>query len=88
MKKQPEPELPFPPPRRFIPEILAKAAVARKPTTPSGHRVKFTLTLFLRRETAEALSGLAVLHYDGDFDVISRVTGQPCEWVVPSGTLD
>jgi hypothetical protein len=29
-----------------------KAAVARKPTTPSEHRVKFALTLFLRRETA------------------------------------
>ena len=32
--------------------------------------------------------GLAVLHYDGDFDLISRVTGQPCEWVVPAGTVD
>jgi hypothetical protein len=33
-------------------------------------------------------SGLAVLHYDADFDVIARVTGQPCEWVVPAGTID
>ena len=33
-------------------------------------------------------SGLAVLHYDADFDLISRVTGQPCEWVVPAGTID
>ena len=32
--------------------------------------------------------GLAVLHYDGDFDLISRVTGQPCEWVVPAGSVD
>ena len=32
-------------------------------------------------------SGLAVLHYDADFDLIARVTGQPCEWVVPSGTV-
>jgi len=36
---------------------------------------------------AEA-SGLAVLHYDADFDLIARVTGQPCEWVVPAGTID
>jgi predicted nucleic acid-binding protein len=33
-------------------------------------------------------SGLAVVHYDADFDVIARVTGQPCEWVVPAGTID
>ena len=33
-------------------------------------------------------SGLAVLHYDADFDVIARVTGQPCEWVAPAGTID
>jgi predicted nucleic acid-binding protein len=33
-------------------------------------------------------NGLAVLHYDGDFDLIARVTGQPCQWVVPAGTVD
>lgn len=33
-------------------------------------------------------SGLAVLHYDADFDVIARVTGQPCEWVAPAGAID
>ena len=33
-------------------------------------------------------SGLILLHYDGDFDLISRVTGQPSEWVVPAGTVD
>ena len=33
-------------------------------------------------------NGLAVLHYDADFDLIARVTGQPCAWVVPAGTID
>ena len=33
-------------------------------------------------------SGLAVLHYDADFDLITGVTGQPCEWVVPAGSID
>jgi predicted nucleic acid-binding protein len=33
-------------------------------------------------------NGLAVLHYDADFEVIARVTGQACEWVVPAGTID
>ncbi|HTA06507.1 MAG TPA: PIN domain-containing protein [Solirubrobacteraceae bacterium] len=36
---------------------------------------------------AEA-TGLAVLHYDSDFERISDVTGQTCEWVVPCGSID
>lgn len=28
-----------------------------------------------------------VLHYDADFDRIAAVTGQPCQWVVPAGTV-
>jgi predicted nucleic acid-binding protein len=31
---------------------------------------------------------LAVLHYDADFDRIAAVTGQPCDWVVPAGSVD
>ena len=33
-------------------------------------------------------AGLTVLHYDGDFDVIAALTGQPAEWVVPRGSVD
>jgi predicted nucleic acid-binding protein len=33
-------------------------------------------------------SGLAVLHYDTEFDVIARVTGQPCTGVVSAGSID
>jgi predicted nucleic acid-binding protein len=32
--------------------------------------------------------GYAVLHYDSDFDLIASVTGQPCQWVVPAGSVD
>lgn len=31
---------------------------------------------------------LTVLHYDADFDLISAVTGQPCQWVVASGVIE
>lgn len=31
---------------------------------------------------------LTLLHYDGDFELISDVTGQPAEWVVPRGSID
>ncbi len=33
-------------------------------------------------------AGLAVLHYDSDFDLIASVTSQPTEWVVPRGSID
>lgn len=36
---------------------------------------------------AEALD-IAVLHYDGDFDLIASVTGQRCTWVVPAGSVE
>jgi predicted nucleic acid-binding protein len=32
--------------------------------------------------------GATVLHYDGDFDMIASVTGQPMQWVAPAGTAD
>ncbi|MGW2043616.1 PIN domain-containing protein [Streptomyces sp. NPDC001858] len=37
--------------------------------------------------TAER-AGATVLHYDGDYDMIAGVTGQPTRWVVPPGTAD
>lgn len=31
---------------------------------------------------------LTLLHFDNDFDLIARLTGQSCQWVVPAGTID
>ena len=28
------------------------------------------------------------LHYDNDFEIIAKVTGQICQWVVPAGSID
>jgi predicted nucleic acid-binding protein len=28
-----------------------------------------------------------LLHYDGDYDLIAEITGQPVQWVVPRGTV-
>ena len=33
-------------------------------------------------------NGLTVLHYDADFDMIARVTGQSCTWIAPAGAID
>jgi predicted nucleic acid-binding protein len=41
----------------------------------------------LTAATAEA-HGATVLHYDGDFDLIAEVSGQPVEWVAERGSLD
>lgn len=30
---------------------------------------------------------VTVLHYDGDYDLIAKITGQPSRWVVPRGTV-
>jgi predicted nucleic acid-binding protein len=32
-------------------------------------------------------AGLAVLHYDADYERIAKVTGQPTRWVVPRGSV-
>jgi len=37
---------------------------------------------------AAETAGVIVVHYDNDFDQIAAVTGQPCEWVVPTGSVD
>jgi predicted nucleic acid-binding protein len=30
---------------------------------------------------------VALLHYDGDYDLVAEITGQPMQWVVPRGTV-
>jgi predicted nucleic acid-binding protein len=32
-------------------------------------------------------NALTVLHYDKDFDLIAKVTGQSAQWVVPAGSV-
>jgi hypothetical protein len=62
-KRQPasdQPELPLPTKKSArSPEETTRAAVARRPTTPSG-RVSYTLTLALPRDLAERLTARAI----------------------------
>ncbi len=37
--------------------------------------------------TAE-LSGLTLLHYDRDFEVLAKATGQRITWVAPPGSVN
>lgn len=62
--------------------LAAQAELARM----AQHRGASLPDLILA--AAAKAAGLAVLHYDSDFDRIAAVTGQPTEWVVPRGSVD
>lgn len=75
MKKPRSAEVdPFPRPNAY-PEAVAKRAVARAPTTPSGHRVKVTLTLFLPRDAAEYLPARAIREGKNTAGVVTGLDG-------------
>ena len=52
-----------------------------------GRHRALSLVDALVAAVAESRS-LTVLHYDADFEMVSEVTGQPTEWIVPRGTAD
>ena len=62
--------------------LEVQAALAAR----SEHRA-FSLVDALVCATAEARD-LTVLHYDADFELLARITGQRHEWIVPRGTAD
>jgi len=62
--------------------LEVQAALAAR----SHHRA-LSLVDALVAATAEA-RGLTVLHYDGDFELVAQITGQPHEWVVPRGSVE
>lgn len=57
--------------------LLARTAQHRSVSIPD----------LLIAATAER-HGLTILHYDGDYQRIAALTGQPAEWIVPAGTAD
>lgn len=59
--------------------------VHRMLAAKSQHR-RFRLPDLIIAATAEE-HGATVLHYDGDYDRIAEVTGQPVEWVAEKGCL-
>ncbi len=66
-------------------EFERALSVHRELAKTSQHR-HFRLPDLVIAAAAE-LNGAVVLHYDGDYDRIAAVTGQPTEWVVPKGSL-
>ena len=79
--------------RRALPEAPITAGVMHRALQVAGvmaaaglHRGAKPVDLVIAA-AAEA-AGLAVLHYDDDYDRIASVTRQPMEWVAPAGSLD
>ena len=76
-----------------LPELaLADAAVARADEVQgllaarSKQRGASIVDLYVA--AIAEVSGATLLHYDRHFDAISRVTGQPAEWVARRGSVD
>ena len=54
--------------------------------TARGTRRSAGVVDLILAATAE-LNGLTLVHYDRDFDEISKVTGQPAVWVAAPGSI-
>ena len=52
-----------------------------------GNHRALSMAYLLIAATAER-HGATVLHYDGDYDMIAAITGQPTAWVAQPGTAD
>ncbi|MBI2219151.1 MAG: PIN domain-containing protein [Candidatus Rokubacteria bacterium] len=72
--------------RSIVARTLRRARQVQRLLAARGLRGRKVPDLLVAA-AAEA-NGLAVLHYDADFDLIARVTGQPCAWIVPAGSID
>ncbi|MFD8784142.1 PIN domain nuclease [Kitasatospora sp. NPDC059599] len=68
-------------------EVWDRAIEVQALLTAEGNWRALSVPDLVIAATAER-HGVTVLHYDGDYDMIAAVTGQPTEWVVPPGTAD
>ena len=68
-------------------DTFTRALEVQRHALNAGFHRALSLPDLLIAAPAE-LNRRTVLHYDGDFDMIASLTGQPTEWVVPPGTAD
>jgi predicted nucleic acid-binding protein len=62
-------------------------AVYRDLAAQSGAHQRSVKHADLLVAAAAECAGIAVLHYDEDFERIAQVTGQPHRWLAPRGSL-
>jgi hypothetical protein len=68
-------------------EIWDRAIDVQIQAVKAGNHRALSMGDLLIAATAERHDA-TVLHYDGDFDMIAAITGQPTAWVVPAGRAD
>ncbi|MFB7945046.1 PIN domain nuclease [Kitasatospora phosalacinea] len=68
-------------------EVWDRAKQVQQQALFRGNHRALSMADLLIAATAEG-HGVTVLHYDGDYDMIAAITGQPARWVVPAGTAD
>ncbi|MFF2042021.1 PIN domain nuclease [Kitasatospora sp. NPDC058170] len=68
-------------------EVWDRAVEVQALLTAVGNWRALSVADLVIAATAER-HGATVLHYDGDYDMIAAVTGQPTRWVVPAGAAD
>jgi predicted nucleic acid-binding protein len=72
----------------FVPDrIHRRAAEVQKALTDRGsHRSAGPVDLLVAAVAEE--HGMTLLHYDGDFEQVTEVTGQPTLWLAKPGSID
>jgi predicted nucleic acid-binding protein len=68
------------------PAVVNRALAVQRALAGAGLRGRKVPDLLIA--AAAELAELTLLHYDTDFEHITRLTGQPGEWVVPAGSID
>jgi predicted nucleic acid-binding protein len=68
-------------------EVWDRAIDVQIQAVHKGNHRALSMADLLIAATAER-HGATVLHYDGDFELITAITGQPSTWVVPAGTAN
>ena len=68
-------------------DSFTRALDVQRHALNAGFHRALSLPDLLIAATAEQ-NGATILHYDGDFDMIASLTGQPTQWVVPPGSAD
>lgn len=68
-------------------DSFTRALEVQRHALNAGFHRALSLPDLLIAATAEQ-NRATILHYDGDFDMIASITGQPTQWVVPPGSAD
>lgn len=66
--------------------VFARAAEVQEALTARGaHRSAGTVDLLVA--AAAELQAVTLVHYDHDFDHVTRITGQAAAWLAPPGSI-